>query len=236
MPISDPFNPRILVVEDEATLADLIRTNLDMEGFEVMLAGDGEQALTMEQAQAFNLIVLDLGLPGMGGFEVLRSLRRRQDLVPILILTARAGAEDRIQGLHYGADDYMEKPFAMLELVARIRAILRRARPPEAKPRILQSGPFRIDPIQFTVHRGRLDLNLNLKEFRILEVLLAHPGRVHSRQELVNLAWEHDARPTLRTVDKHIQTLRTKLGDSDEHPYIKTLEREGYRWQLSVRS
>ena len=236
MPPPEHPCPRILVVEDEATLADLIRTNLDGEGFEVILSGDGESALELQQMGPAALIVLDLGLPGMSGFEVLRALRRRQDEVPVLILTARGASDDRIQGLHYGADDYMAKPFAMLELVARIRAILRRSSPTEARPRILQSGPFRIDANQFTVHRGRADLGLNLKEFRLLEVLLAHPGRVHSRQELVNLAWEHDARPTLRTVDKHIQTLRTKLGDSDEHPYIKTLEREGYRWQLPVKS
>jgi DNA-binding response OmpR family regulator len=229
-----PPSSRILVVEDESALAELIETNLSAEGFGVVVAPDGETALERHAAQPADLIVLDLGLPGMGGFEVLRALRRKQDKVPVLILTSRAGSEDRIQGLHYGADDYLSKPFAMLELVARIRAILRRAGPPEAAKRALVSGPFKINLVQFTVHRGRVDLNLSMKEFRLLEVMTAHPGRVHSRQDLVNLAWEHDARPTLRTVDKHIQTLRKKLGDSDEHPVIQTLEREGYRWLLPV--
>lgn len=227
-------NPLILVVEDESTLAELIHTNLATEGFFVAIAADGEMALEAHRVGPADLIVLDLGLPGMGGFEVLRTLRRKQDKVPVLILTSRGGSEDRIQGLHYGADDYLAKPFAMLELVARIRAILRRSEPAEAVKRVLQSGPFKINLIQFTVHRGRTDLNLSMKEFRLLEVLTSHPGRIHSRQDLVNLAWEHDARPTLRTVDKHIQTLRRKLGDSDEHPIIQTLEREGYRWVLPV--
>ena len=226
---------RILVVEDEAALAELIQTNLESEGFVVSLAPDGESALNAHRDKPVDLVVLDLGLPGMGGFEVLRALRRKQDKVPVLILTSRAGSEDRIQGLHYGADDYLSKPFAMLELVARIRAILRRSGSPEVAKRILESGPFRINLVQFTVHRGRVDLNLSMKEFRLLEVMTAHPGRIHSRQDLVNLAWEHDARPTLRTVDKHIQTLRKKLGDNDEHPIIQTLEREGYRWLLPVQ-
>jgi DNA-binding response OmpR family regulator len=225
---------RILVVEDEGALAELVETNLVAEAFAVVVATDGETALERHAANPADLIVLDLGLPGISGFEVLRALRRKQDKVPVLILTSRAGSEDRVQGLHYGADDYLSKPFAMLELVARIRAILRRASPPEAARRTLQSGPFKINLVQFTVHRGRVDLNLSMKEFRLLEVMTAHPGRVHSRQDLVNLAWEHDARPTLRTVDKHIQTLRKKLGDSDEHPVIQTLEREGYRWLLPV--
>jgi len=235
MPPPDTPRLRILVVEDEATLGDLVRTNLDGEGFEVILSGDGESALELQQMNPAALIVLDLGLPGMSGFEVLRALRRRQDEVPILILTARGASDDRIQGLHYGADDYMAKPFAMLELVARIRAILRRASPAEAPRRAIQSGPFRIDLVHLSVYRGRTDLQLSVKEFRLLEVLLSHPGRIHSRQELVNLAWEHDARPTLRTVDKHVQSLRRKLDDSDAHPYIQTLEREGYRWLLKVQ-
>jgi DNA-binding response OmpR family regulator len=234
MALPKSLSPQILIVEDEGELAELIRTNLEPEGFSVFLAPDGETALESHRIRPADLIVLDVGLPGMGGFEVLRALRRKQDKVPVLILTSRAGSDDRVQGLHYGADDYLTKPFAMLELVARIRAILRRSAPPDITRRVLTSGPFKINLVQFTVHRGRADLNLSMKEFRLLEVMTSHPGRIHSRQDLVNLAWEHDARPTLRTVDKHIQTLRRKLGDSDEHPIIQTLEREGYRWLLPV--
>lgn len=227
-------SPQILIVEDESELAALIKTNLESEGLTVLISPDGETALESHRLKPSDLFILDLGLPRMGGLEVLRALRRKQDRVPVLILTSRAGTDDRIQGLQYGADDYLTKPFAMLELVARIQAILRRSAPPESTTRILTSGPFKINLVQFTVHRGRVDLNLSMKEFRLLEVLTSHPGRIHSRQDLVNLAWEHDARPTLRTVDKHIQVLRRKLGDNNDHPVIQTLEREGYRWVLPV--
>ncbi len=230
-------NPRrLLVIEDEASLGEMIVSNLATEGFLVSLAGDGEAGLASHATRPADLIILDLMLPGMSGFEVLRALRRRQDKVPVIILTARSASEDRVQGLSLGADDYLPKPFAMLELTARIRAILRRAAPEEESRRIARSGPFKIDYLHLSVHRGRTDLQLSLREFRLLEVLLAHPGRVHGRQDLVNLAWEADAHPTLRTVDKHIQALRRKLADSDENPAIQTLEREGYRWTLPVKS
>lgn len=230
-----PSPNRILIVEDEGVLAELIRTNLESEGFAVRLAEDGPSGLYQHRMDPADLIILDLMLPGMNGFEVLRSLRRQQDVVPVLILTARAASEDRIQGLSYGADDYLGKPFAMLELVARVRAILRRSAPSEAPARLLKSGPFTINIQLFSVERGRTDLGLSLREFRLLEVLVSHPGHVHSRQDLVNLAWERDARPTLRTVDKHIQSLRKKLNDTEDNPIIETLEREGYRWCLPVK-
>jgi len=232
----NPQRPRrVLVIEDEEALGTLLKTNLESEGFNTTLEGDGEGGLAAHIREAADLIVLDLSLPGMDGFEVLRTLRRRQDKVPVLILTARSGSDDRIQGLSYGADDYLAKPFAMLELTARIRAILRRAAPEDEGRRIARSGPYKIDYLHLCVHRGRTDTLLSLREFRLLEVLLAHPGRVHGRQDLVNLAWEADAHPTLRTVDKHINALRKKLGDSDENPAIQTLEREGYRWTLPVK-
>ncbi len=227
---------RILIVEDELRLAEMVKANLETENFEVIIEGDGASALARQCSEPSDLIILDLMLPGLNGFEVLRALRRREDSVPVLILTARSGSDDRIEGLSCGADDYLAKPFAILELIARVRAILRRTSPSEASKRIVQSGPFRIDFIQFTVHKGRTDLKLSLREFRLLEVLIAHPGRVHARQDLVNLAWEMDARPTLRTVDKHIAALRKKLGGTEEHPVIQTLDREGYRWLLPIKA
>ena len=226
---------RILIIEDEAALGAMVKANLETEGFTATHAADGSAGLAAHGLEPADLIILDLMMPGMDGFEVLRTLRRREDTVPVLILTARSGSEDRIQGLSYGADDYLPKPFAMLELTARIRAILRRATPDEETRRIARSGPYKIDYLHLSVHRGRTDLLMSLREFRLLEVLLAHPGRVHGRQDLVNLAWEADAHPTLRTVDKHIQALRKKLADTDENPAIQTLEREGYRWTLPVK-
>lgn len=233
-----PSKPsRILVVEDEVRLAEMIKQNLETEGFEAIIETDGASALTRQSEDPSDLLILDVMLPRMNGFEVLRALRRRGDEVPVLILTARSDSEDRIQGLSFGADDYLGKPFAILELLARVRAILRRTAPREAvtQGRQVQSGPYRIDYIHFTVHKGRTDLEFSLREFRLLEVLLAHPGRVHTRQDLINLAWEEGARPTLRTIDKHIATLRRKLGDTGKAPVIQTLDREGYRWMLPVK-
>jgi DNA-binding response OmpR family regulator len=226
---------RILIIEDEVALGEMVKVNLETEGFEVAVATDGVMGLGAHSQCPADLIILDLMMPIMDGLEVLRTLRRRQDTVPIIILTARSGSEDRIQGLSYGADDYLPKPFAVLELSARIHAILRRAHSDLETHRIVRSGPFKIDFLHLSVHRGRTDLLLSLREFRLLEVLLAHPGRVHGRQDLVNLAWEADAHPTLRTVDKHIQALRKKLDDSETSPAIQTLEREGYRWTLPVK-
>lgn len=227
---------RILIVEDEIPLAEMIKINLEVEGFEAIAVGDGASAVALQGTDPFDLIILDIMLPKMNGFEVLAALRRRDDAVPVLILTARSGNDDRLQGLSGGADDYLAKPFSILELIARVRAILRRSSPNQAQKRIIQSGPYRIDLILLAAYRGRTDLNLSLREFRLLEVLVTHPGRVHARQDLVNLAWELDARPTLRTVDKHIASLRKKLGDSEEHPVIQTLDREGYRWLLPIKS
>ncbi|BDU74774.1 DNA-binding response regulator [Mesoterricola silvestris] len=228
--------PHVLVVEDESRIAELIRMNLEAKEFRVSLAGDGRSALALQRESPPDLVVLDLMLPDMDGFEVLQTLRLRQESLPVLILTARTSDEDRLQGLTLGADDYLGKPFSILELIARIQAILRRSQPARELPgRILCSGPFRINLVQLTVHRGRVDLQLTLREFRILEALVAHPGRAHSRRELIQMAWNVDARPLPRTVNVHIGTLRRKLGDSEARPFIQTLEREGYRWLLPVR-
>ncbi|BDU74722.1 response regulator transcription factor [Mesoterricola silvestris] len=230
-----PFPPnRILVIEDEPEIAEMLTLNLEAAGFRVEATGDGATGLAIQERDPADLIVLDLMLPKVGGFEVLHILRRRHDAVPILILTARTGDADRIQGLSRGADDYLGKPFSVLELIARIHAILRRTHNLEAQPRVLRSGPFRINLLQLVVHRGRSDLNLTLREFRLLEVLVSNPGRINSRQELLNMAWDPDGKPMPRTVDVHIGTLRKKLGDSDKSPFIQTLDREGYRWMLPV--
>lgn len=235
-PTSPASSPHVLVVEDESQISGLIQMNLEAKGFRVSVAGEGRAALDLQRKNSADLVVLDLMLPDMSGFEVLQILRQRQEALPVLILTARTSDADRLEGLNLGADDYLGKPFSILELIARIHAILRRTQPIQEVPcRILSSGPFRVNLVQLTVHRGRVDLNLSLREFRILEALLALPGRVYSRRELIQLAWDADARPLPRTVDVHIGTLRRKLGDSESRPLIQTLEREGYRWLLPVR-
>jgi DNA-binding response OmpR family regulator len=171
----------------------------------------------------------------MDGFQVLRYLREGGDPVPVLMLTARAEEADRLQGLVTGADDYLAKPFSILELIARIRAILRRVRAAPPRPLCLRSGPFRIDLGRRTVKRGQKEVKLANREFRLLEVLLAKPGKTHSRQELVNLAWEPGGRPGLRTVDVHMVGLRRKLGEDERRPFILTVEGVGYCWTAEVR-
>lgn len=234
MSISFPRAARILLVEDEARIAEMVRINLEAEGFAVTVAPDGPSGLAIQQETPVDLVVLDLVLPGMHGLELLRTLRRRRDPVPVIILTAHHASEDRIQGLSAGADDYIGKPFSVLELVARIRAILRRSERGLSEARTLRSGPFSINLVHFAVHAGRRDLQLSLREFRLLEALATHPGRVLGRGELVNLAWDHDAQPTPRTVDVHIAALRRKLGEATGQAVIQTVEREGYRWVLPV--
>lgn len=232
---STPQAHRLLLVEDDVGLAHGIQQNLASEGFEILVAGHGEGALALLEVERADLIVLDLMLPGMNGFEVLQTLRGRGNATPVLILSARSEATDRLSGLSFGADDYLTKPFSMLELTARIRAILRRAQPQSLPARILKSGPFLINTLLMTVHRGRTSLDVSTREFRLLQVLITHAGRIHSRRELINMAWEKDARPTPRAVDAHIAALRRKLGDSERTPCIQTVEREGYRWLLPVQ-
>ncbi|HEU4952576.1 MAG TPA: response regulator transcription factor [Holophagaceae bacterium] len=225
----------ILVVEDETSLRQLLTQNLSYEGYSVAAAADGGEALSSHSARRADLIVLDLMLPLVDGFQVLRTLREHQDPVPVLMLTARGAEQDRVQGLSLGADDYLVKPFSVLELIARVKAILRRTRPLE-KPKALRSGPFRFDLPRLEAVRDDQIMDLTPREFRLLEILITHPGRTHSRQELLQLAWEPDARPTPRTVDVHIANLRKKLGDEGGKPYIATVGGEGYRWVLPVEA
>ena len=235
MPVRPASNrrPHLLLVEDEAEFAEMVRENLEAGGFDVEVAPSGEAGLEALQGSTFNLMVLDLMLPAMTGFEVLRAMRQRENQTPVLILTARTEPEDRMLGFSFGADDYLGKPFSILELIARIKAILRRSEPKDAAPRVLDVGPFHLNFVTLTVHRGKTDLNLTLREFRILEALVTHPGRVHSRREIINLAWEQGAQPTPRAVDVHIGALRRKLLATDQNPLIQTIEREGYRWVLA---
>ncbi|HET6329889.1 MAG TPA: response regulator transcription factor [Holophagaceae bacterium] len=223
----------ILVVEDETSLRQLLTQNLSYEGYSIAAAADGGEALSSHHARRADLIVLDLMLPVVDGFQVLRTLREHQDPVPVLMLTARGAEQDRVQGLSLGADDYLVKPFSVLELLARVKAILRRTRPME-KPKTLRSGPFRFDLPRLEATREEQIMDLTPREFRLLEILITHPGRTHSRQELLQLAWEQDAQPTPRTVDVHIANLRKKLGDDGGKPYIATVGGEGYRWVLPV--
>ena len=223
------MTPYVLVVEDEDALATLLHYNLDKEGYVVGVAGDGEEALTMASERAPDLVILDWMLPKVSGIEVCRRLRGRSETrnVPIIMLTARGEESDRIRGLDTGADDYVVKPFSMIELTARVRAVLRRIRPGLADDRITV-GDIVIDRVAHRVKRQNKEVHLGPTEFRLLDYLMQHPGRVFSREQLLDAVWGSDVYVEARTVDVHIGRLRKALnGDVDGDP-IRTVRSAGY--------
>ena len=225
--------PHILVVEDEDSLATLLQYNLQKDGYEVRLAGDGEEALLMIDERLPDLVVLDWMLPKVSGIEVCRRLRQRNETrnLPIVILTARGEESDRVRGLDTGADDYVVKPFSMTELTARIRAVLRRLRPGLAEDRV-RRGDLLIDRVAHRVKRAGQEIHLGPTEFRLLDYLMQHPGRVFSREQLLDAVWGSDVYVEARTVDVHIGRLRKALGASDDSDPIRTVRSAGYSLDL----
>jgi two-component system phosphate regulon response regulator PhoB len=217
------------VVEDEDALATLLHYNLDKEGYQVAVAGDGEEALTMASERAPDLVILDWMLPKVSGIEVCRRLRGRAETrnVPIIMLTARGEESDRIRGLDTGADDYVVKPFSMVELTARVRAVLRRIRPGLADDRITV-GDIIIDRVAHRVKRQGKEIHLGPTEFRLLDYLMQHPGRVFSREQLLDAVWGSDVYVEARTVDVHIGRLRKALNGSADGDPIRTVRSAGY--------
>ena len=229
------MTPNILVVEDEDSLATLLQYNLQKEGYSVTMAGDGEEALLLVDEKLPDLIVLDWMLPKLSGIEVCRRLRQRNETrnVPIIMLTARGEETDRIRGLDTGADDYVVKPFSMTELAARIRAVLRRLRPGLAEDRV-RRGDIVIDRVAHRVKRGGQEVHLGPTEFRLLDHLMQNPGRVFSREQLLDAVWGSDVYVEARTVDVHIGRLRKALnGDVDGDP-IRTVRSAGYSLDLDA--
>ncbi|WP_309092288.1 phosphate regulon transcriptional regulator PhoB [Phenylobacterium sp.] len=223
------MTPRILVVEDEDSLATLLQYNLEKEGYEVARAGDGEEALLQVQERLPDLLVLDWMLPKVSGIEVCRRLRQRPESrnVPIIMLTARGEESDRIRGLDTGADDYVVKPFAMSELAARVRAVLRRLRPGLAEDRV-RCGDIVIDRVAHRVKRAGQEVHLGPTEFRLLDHFMQHPGRVFSREQLLDAVWGSDVYVEARTVDVHIGRLRKALNASEGGDPIRTVRSAGY--------
>ena len=221
--------PLILIVEDEADLVTLLRYNLEKEGFRVLLAGDGEEALLVATEQVPNLILLDWMLPLVSGLEVCRQLRRnpRTRDIPIIMLTARGEEADKVRGLNSGADDYVAKPFSPGELVARIRAVLRRSAPGLAEE-LLSFGDIVMDLAAHRVRRGGRDIHLGPTEFRLLRHFMQHPGRVFSREQLLDTVWGHDVYVEPRTVDVHIRRLRKAINETEEADPIRTVRSAGY--------
>ena len=221
---------RILVVEDEAAIAELIALNLRHAGYEVTLAGDAEQALLEVDAVMPSLVVLDWMLPGQSGRSLASQWRQqpRTKSLPIIMLTARAEEADKVAGLDAGADDYLSKPFSADELLARIRAVLRR-RAPEALDSAVEVGPLRIDPATRRVTGGGREVRIGATEFKLLHFLMTHPERVHSRAQLLDRVWGDHVFIEERTVDVHVKRLRETLSAVRCQHMIETVRGAGYR-------
>jgi len=222
---------KILVVDDEPDLVELISYNLKKEGFEVSSAPDGEEALKKIRKDAFNLVLLDLMLPGIQGMELCRILRNdpKTEALPIIMLTAKGEEVDKILGLELGADDYITKPFSPRELVARVKAVLRRSLEKPTPERMLKVGDLVIDTERYTVSVKGKPIKLSATEFKLLLFLAARKGKVFNREQLLDAIWSEEAFVEPRTVDVHIRRLRAQIEEDPAHPrYIKTLRGIGY--------
>ncbi len=220
---------RILLVEDDRSLAELLVFNLEREEFEVRRTGDGDEALLMAREEVPDLVLLDWMIEGVSGIEVCRRLRRSPQTanVPIIMLTARGEEADRIRGLETGADDYITKPFSPRELVARVGAVLRRVRPALAGEQLTYAD-LEMDIVTHRVRRGGEIIALGPTEFRLLRHFMEHPGRVFSRERLMDQVWGHDAYIEARTVDVHIRRLRKAINVGDRPDLIRTVRSAGY--------
>lgn len=229
---------RVLLVEDDRNLQEAIRYNLVAEGYEVSVAGDGEKALSLARSTNPDLLVLDLMLPGMGGMEVCRVLRREGSTASVIMLTARDSEVDRVAGLETGADDYVVKPFSMRELLARISAHLRRTElltssAPAAEPDIIEAGGVRVDRGARRVTLDGAEVDLRPREFDLLAFLAARPGRVYSRDQLLQQVWGFDYAGDTRTVDVHVRWLRLKIEEDPSAPVrLQTVRGVGYRFSV----
>ncbi|HAG10309.1 MAG TPA: DNA-binding response regulator [Desulfotomaculum sp.] len=230
--------PRILVVDDEEHIVELVRFNLEREGFEVIASGDGDAALKKVSSEQPDLIILDLMLPGQDGLSVCRILRSDPNTrgIPVIILSARTEEIDRILGLEMGADDYVTKPFSPRELVARVKARLRRdAKTQDSLSGQFARGPMVIDPERFSVTVNGIKYDLTPKEFDLLYILAREPGRVFSREYLLERIWGYDYIGDSRTVDVHIRHIRQKLEQVSESPqFVETVRGVGYRFRENL--
>ena len=225
--MADP-KPHVLIVEDEAALVTMLRYNLESEGYRVSEAVDGEEAILLVIEEPPDLILLDWMLPSLSGIEVCRRIRRNESArdVPIIMLTARGEDSDRVRGLDSGADDYITKPFSPRELMARVRAVLRRSQPSDHE-RLVYSD-IEMDLARHRVQRGGRDLHLGPTEYRLLRHFLESPGRVFSREQLLDAVWGRDVYVETRTVDVHIRRLRKTLNEGGLPDLIRTVRSAGY--------
>ena len=222
---------RILVIEDDVAILRGLKDNLLAEGYEVLTAEDGEEGYSLAREQDPDLIILDLMLPTLSGYEICRKLRDDGDSVLILMLTARGEEADRVLGLDLGADDYVTKPFSVRELKARVRALLRRSDAQSAPPDTLSFGDVVVDFPQYNARKGGSPVEMTPKEFGVLRYLAARSGDVVSRYELLEKVWGYGKFPSTRTVDNHLAALRAKLENDPADPrYLQTVHRVGYKF------
>ena len=222
---------RILIIEDDPAILRGLADNLGCESYDVVTAADGEQGYSLARGRKPDLIVLDLMLPRMSGYEVCRKLRAEGVMTPIVMLTARGDEADRIVGLDLGADDYIAKPFSIRELLARIRAVLRRTQVQNALPAELRFGNVTVDFRRYEAQKNGQPVELTRKEFGLLRLLAARAGEPVTRDDLLNQVWGYDATPTTRTVDNHVASLRAKLEDNPSDPrHLFTVHGVGYKW------
>jgi len=222
-------NPKLLLVEDDRALSDLLIWHFERAGFQVRRTGDGEEALLLAEEEQPDIVILDWMIEGISGLEVCRRLRRKERTgnVPIIMLTARGEESDRIRGLDTGADDYVTKPFSPRELLSRVTAVLRRVRPALAGEQ-LSYADIEMDVTAHKVRRGGKPVQLGPTEFRLLRHLLEQPGRVFSRERLLDAVWQHDPDIDARTVDVHVRRLRKALNEGGRADLIRTVRSAGY--------
>jgi DNA-binding response OmpR family regulator len=223
---------QILIIEDNQDLAFGLRTNLEVQGYDIELADNGRQGLALAKQESFDLIILDLMLPEIGGIDVLRQLRKKDRQTPVLILTAKGNEVDKVMGLRLGADDYVTKPFGLMELMARVEALLRRSAMGSSGPaQHYQFGGVTIETESRRVARNGRDVELTPKEYGLLLALVERVGAVASRIDLMSEVWGHSSAVVSRTVDTHIAELRRKLEDDPANPrHILTVRKSGYRF------
>lgn len=231
------MKPLILVVEDETPLVTMLRYNLEKEGYRVAAAADGQEALLLLAEERPDLVLLDWMLPSVSGLELCRQIRRRREWrdLPVVMLTARAEEADRVRGLETGADDYVTKPFSRAELMARIRAVLRRSRPALAEE-VLTRGDLSVDTARHRVSRSGRAIELSPTEYRLLLHFMENPGRVFSRDQLLDAVWGRDTYVEERTVDVHIRRLRKALNRDGETDIVRTVRSAGYAFALDEGS
>jgi DNA-binding response OmpR family regulator len=226
---------RILIIEDELPMRTALEDVLRGGGYRVLAAPDGEAGLERAIREKPDLILLDIMMPRLDGYSLCAELRRLSNPVPVLMLTAKGQVEDRVAGLDIGADDYLVKPFSTEELLARVRALLRRRQRSGRSPSLLQMGESRIDLARHTAQRGKRVLHLTAKEFAMLRLLAENPGEPISRERFLDVVWGYTAFPTTRTVDNHIASLRAKIEPEPDNPrWIKTVHGVGYKIEPGV--